>query len=200
MHKTVPVLGALLLTATLPLSAQEPRAPNTGPVIEGMASNYTLQFRYLSKAPISAIPSDLDYGLLIGDPHNVIASAAWMLHTNFDILPGLTIQVGPKAYMAMLAHEDRGVLAAAFGGDVRFELIRRLGLSVFGSAFYAPSVFVFGAANNVYDLTAGAQLHLAHQLSVLGGYRWFRYSLQHTGDDTIENNVFVGLRWAFGGG
>lgn len=54
---------------------------------------------------------------------------------------------------------------------------------------------MFGAGNNLYDITAGVQVRLARRFMALGGYRWFRYSLQHTGDDTVQNNVFVGLRY-----
>ena len=200
MRSFVSVLGALLLGAAVPLCAQEPRTPATGPVIEGMASNYTLQLRYMAAAPVS-IRSDLDYGLLLGDPHNAIASAAWLLDSEWEhVIPRLSFEVGPKAYMALLANENRGVLSLAVGGDARLELIPRIGLAFVGSAFYGPSILMFGAANNLYDITAGVQVRFARRLLALGGYRWFRYSLQHTGDDTVQNNVFVGLRYDLGRG
>ena len=97
----------------------------------------------------------------------------------------------------MLAEQNRGVLSVAIGGDARLVLVPRMGISLFGSAYYAPSVFMFGSANNLYDLTAGVQVRFAPRLSALAGYRWFRYSLENSPDDTVENNVFVGLRWDF---
>ncbi|HTT06141.1 MAG TPA: YfaZ family outer membrane protein [Steroidobacteraceae bacterium] len=194
---TLSALLAVTAALPLPLRAQEPLAPGSAPAIEGFATNYTLQTNLLTAAPFRPARSDLDYGLLIGDPHNLVASAAWMFHTNIEVQRYFTFEVGPKAYMAMLAEQNRGVLSVAIGGDARLLLVPRMGISLFGSAYYAPSVFMFGSANNLYDLTAGLQVPFAHRLSALAGYRWFRYSLENSADDTVENNVFVGLRWDF---
>jgi hypothetical protein len=194
---SVAPLATLALAAALPLQAQEPLPLGSAPAIEGYATNYTLQANLLTAAPFRAVHSDLDYGLLVGDPHNTIASAAWMLHTNIEVQRYFTFEIGPKAYMAMLAEQNRGVLSLAIGGDAQLALIPRLGVALYGSAFYGPSVFMFGSANNLYDLTAGVKVRFAPRLSALAGYRWFRYSLENSADDTVENNVFVGLRWDF---
>jgi len=191
-------LTALIaMTAALPLHAQEPLPAGSGPAIEGYATNYTLQSNLLTRAPFKSVRSDLDYGLLIGDPHNLVASAALMFHTNIQVDRYFTFEIGPKAYMAMLAEQNRGLLSVAIGGDASLLLVPRMGITVFGSAYYAPSVFMFGSANNLYDLTVGVRVPFARRLSALAGYRWFRYSLQHSSDDTVENNIFVGLRWDF---
>jgi len=197
--RLIPLVAAALLsmTVTLPLRAQQPLPADSGPAIDAFATNYTLQSDYLTRAPFRAARSDLDYGLLIGDPHNLVASAAWMFHTNIEVQRYFTFEVGPKAYMAMLAQQNRGVLSVAIGGDARLLLVPRMGIALYGGAYYAPSVFMFGSANNLYDLTAGVQVPFARRLSALAGYRWFRYSLQNSPDDTVENNVFVGLRWDF---
>ncbi|MGH8206188.1 MAG: YfaZ family outer membrane protein, partial [Steroidobacteraceae bacterium] len=141
---------------------------------------------------------DLDYGVLFSDQHNFIGSAAWLFHTDLDLVPHLSFAIGPQVYAASLAQQSRSILAASIGGDARLELVPRYGIAVFGSAFYAPSVLIFGAANNAYDLTAGVQIRFAPRLMALGGYRWFRFSLQHSPDDTIQNSVFVGMRWDLG--
>ncbi|HEX4024906.1 MAG TPA: YfaZ family outer membrane protein [Steroidobacteraceae bacterium] len=189
---------ALALVAALPLRAQEPRTPTPGSVIEGTAGDHALQMRYLTAAPFQSIPSDLDYGLLVSNQHNVIGSAAWLIHTDLDLVPHLSFDIGPQAYVASLAEQSRGILATSVGGDARLDLIPRLGIAAYGSAFYAPSVLVFGAANNVYDFTAGVQVRFAPRLLALAGYRWFRYSLQNSPDDTVQNSVFVGMRWNLG--
>jgi len=189
---------ALALAAALPLQAQQPRTPTTGSVIDATAGEHALQLRYLAASPYQPVPSDLDYGLLLSNQHNVIGSAAWLFHTNLDLVPHLSFNIGPQGYLASLAQQSRSVLAVAIGGNARLELIPSLGLAVYGSAFYAPSVLIFGAANNVYDFTAGVQVRLAPRLLALGGFRWFRFSLQNSPDDTVQQSVFVGMRWNMG--
>lgn len=185
-----------LLAGSLPLRAQEqPREPATGAVADATASNYNLQLTYLNASPFEGDVSDLDYGLLLSDEHNVVASAAWMYRTNLDVIPGLHIDAGPKAYVASLAEQNRGIFSLAVGADAVFNLIPPLGLQVFGSAYYGPSVFMFGAADNLYDLTAGGQIRFAKGFMAQAGYRWFRYTLQHSPNDTVQNNLFVGVRW-----
>jgi len=187
-------LCALTLAAAQPLLAQTPR-PSDVPIAEGIASNDTLQLRYMAAAPFQGLPSDLDYGLLYAINHNVLASAAWMFNTNLQILPHLTIDIGPEAYIGQLANENRGIFAITIGGSANFDLIPQWGVSLFGTAFYGPSVLIFGQANNVYDLSAGGSIRLAPRLYAVGGYRWFRFSVQHAPADEIQNNVFVGVRW-----
>jgi hypothetical protein len=198
MRTTLLTLCILALGASLPLAAQEPRTPTPGGVIEGTAGDHVLQLRYLGASPFQPAPSDLDYGLLLSNQHNVIGSAAWLFHTNLDLIPHLSFDIGPQGYLSYLAPQSRGILAMAVGGDMRLELVPRLGIAAYGSAFYSPSVLIFGAANNLYDLTAGVQVQFAPRLLAQAGYRWFRFSLQNSPNETVQNSVFVGLRWNLG--
>lgn len=191
-------LGFLLLAGGA-LHAQEPRPTNTTTAIEAMGGNSVVQLRYLAPSPWQATgrtSSDLDYGFLLSENRDIIGSAALMFHTNLNVVPGLTIDVGPKGYLALLSALNKtDVFAVAFGADARYVLLPRWGIAAFGSAFYSPGVLTFGSAHNLYDFTAGAQVQFTPRLTGLGGYRWLKFTTVAEPDVRVQNEVFAGLRW-----
>jgi hypothetical protein len=187
---------ALALAPSRRSYAQEPRPAGNGEFIEGTVGNEVMQLRYLTPSPLSDIRGDLDYGLLLSERRDVIASAALMFDTNLKVLPGMRFQIGPQAYLADLAAAQKtDVLALSLGANTRYEIIPRLGVAAFGSAFYSPGVITFGSAHNLYDFTAGAEIRLAPRLTALGGYRWLKFTTVNEPDVRVQNEVFAGLRW-----
>ena len=194
--------GFLLLIAGGALHAQEPRATNTTTSVEALGGNSVIQLRYLSPSPWEATGrghSDLDYGFLLSENRDIILSTALMFHTNLDVLPGLTIDVGPQGYLALLSAVNKtNVFAVAFGADARYVLpflSPRWGLAAFGSAYYSPGVLTFGSAHNLYDFTAGAEVQFTPRLAGLAGYRWLKFTTVGEPDVRVQNELFAGLRW-----
>lgn len=200
--KYILALGFLLFLAGGALQAQEPRAAGTTTAIEAMGGNSTAQLRYLAPSPWMATGrgnSDLDYGFLLSENRDIILSTALMFHTNLDLLPGLTIDVGPQGYLALLSAVNKtDVFAVAVGADARYSLpflSPRWGIAAFGSAFYSPGVLTFGSAHNLYDFTAGAEVQFTPRLAGLAGYRWLKFTTIGEPDVRVQNEVFAGLRW-----
>jgi hypothetical protein len=177
--------------------AQTPLATTTERAVDATVGNDVLQLRYLgAPSPIAAVPGTLDYGVLLTENREFVASAAWMFDTDFVPLSRLRLQLGPQADLAWLATGSKtNVFALSVGASARYELIRRLGLSALGSAFYSPGVLTFGAAHNLYDFTVGAEIRLAGRLYALGGYRWFKFTLVNEPDERLVNELFAGVRW-----
>lgn len=190
-------LAVLFLVASGVVHAQAPRPSDTESSAEATAGNSVLQLRYLTPSPITNMPGDLDYGFLLSEDRDIIASAALMFKTNLGIIPHLTFQIGPQAYLALLnAQQKTDVFALAIGGNARYELIPRWGVAAFGSAFYSPGVLTFGSAHNLYDFTAGGEIRAMPHLTILAGYRWFKFTTVGEPDVRVDDEVFVGLRWA----
>jgi YfaZ precursor len=192
------ILGLLLLIGASAAHAQEPRPTNTTTAVEANGGNSVLQLRYLAPSPwaVTGGGSDLDYGFLLSEDRDIIASAALMFHTDLNIVPGLTIDVGPQGYLSLLnALKKTDVFAAAFGVDARYRVLPRWGIAAFGSAFYSPGVLTFGNAHNLYDFTAGAEVQFTERLAGQAGYRWLKFTLVDEPDDRVANEVFAGLRW-----
>jgi hypothetical protein len=192
----VSILGAVFAGAAGPAPAQTPLGSRTGRAVDAVVGNQVLQLRYLGASPFTGIGSNLDYGALLTESREFIASAALMFDTDIVPIPRLKLQVGPQLNLAWLnAQKKTDVFAAAIGASVRYELIPRFGLSAIGSAFYSPGVLTFGNAHNMYDFTAGAEARLGGRLYVLGGYRWLKFTLVGEPDEKVSNEVFAGVRW-----
>lgn len=190
------VLACSLFATLHPARAQTPLAESTQSAVDAVVGNQVLQLRYLGTSPFQGIGSNLDYGALITENREFIGSAALMFDTNIVPVSRLRLQVGPQLSLAWLsAAQKTNVTALSVGASARFELIRRLGLSAFGSAFYSPGVLTFGNAHNMYDFTAGAEIRLAGRLYALGGYRWLKFTLVNEPDDKVSNELFAGIRW-----
>ncbi|MBV8855307.1 MAG: hypothetical protein JOZ93_07140 [Sinobacteraceae bacterium] len=192
----LPLCGALAAMLAGVATAQTPLGSGTQSAVDAVAGNKILQLRYLGPSPFADVGSNLDYGALLSENREFIASTALMFDTNFLPIPRLRLQVGPELNMAWLnAATKTDVFAAAVGASARYELNRQLGLSVFGSAFYSPGVLTFGNAHNMYDFTAGAEVRLAGRLFALGGYRWLKFTLVNEPDEKVSNELFAGVRW-----
>lgn len=192
------IVCALALGAAQQLHAQAPRPAGGGSYLDAVVGNSILQLTYLTASPVNPTDShsDLDYGLLLSEDRDIIGSAALLFHTDLNIVPRLTFEVGPKAYIALLnAVQKTDVAAVAFGGNARYELIRRWGIAAFGSAFYSPGVLTFGNAHNLYDFMAGGQVQFTPRLVGEAGYRWLKFTLVGEPNDRVGNELFAGLRW-----
>ena len=191
------IFGVVALATAQHLYAQEPRPAGAHSYISANVGNSVLQLRYLGPSPVnpSSTTTDLDYGLLLSEDRDIIGSAALLFHTDLNFVPGLTIAVGPQAYLALLnAPQKTDVAAVAFGGSARYEF-QQWGFAVFGSAFYSPGVLTFGNAHNLYDFLAGAEMGFTPRLVGQAGYRWLKFTLVGEPDDRVGNEVFAGLRW-----
>lgn len=195
MHRFMAILGLLLLAPAAALHAQEPR-PRGANMVEATAGNSVLQLRYLTPSPLKGTPSDLDYGLLLSEGRDIIASTALMFHTNLHPIPRLTLDVGPQGYLALLsAQQKTDVMAIAVGAAARYEILRRWGVAAFGSGFYSPGVLTFGSAHNLYDFTAGGEISFSPRLTGQAGYRWLKFTTVGEPDVRVQNEVFAGLSW-----
>lgn len=189
-------LAALALLAAGALHAQEPLPPDTPAAVDGVIGNSVLQLRYLAPAPFGGLRGDLDYGLLLSENREFILSAAALFDTELNIIPRLTLKIGPQAYAALLQGSQKtDVFALSLGASARYELIPSIGLAAFGSAFYSPGVLTFGNAHNLYDFIAGGELRFTRNLVGQAGYRWLKFTLVGQSDDKVANEIFAGLSY-----
>lgn len=199
MSRLIVMLGIPLLLSAQVSYGQVPRLAGTRASIEATGGNSAAQLRYLAPAPWARLAtlSDLDYGFLFSESRDIIGSVALMFHADVRPLPRLQLTVGPQGYLALLsANRKTSLFAVAIGAAARYEIIRSLGVAAFGSAFYSPGVLTFGNAHNLYDFTAGGEARLMRRLTLLAGYRWFKITTVDAPDIRVQNELFVGLRWA----
>lgn len=108
------VIGALVSVGTL--LAQTPLAESSASAIDATVGNQVLQLRYLGQSPISQAPGNLDYGVLLTENREFVASAALMFDTNFVPLPRLRLQLGAQANRRTTCMTSRRVRKCTWRG------------------------------------------------------------------------------------
>lgn len=161
-------------------------------------SNDTIQLRYIGNGPsFGADRSRFSGTFFLSEERDVILSTGLTVPANLGI-DRLTIRFGPQVYAALLEEENNDVLAVSVGAEVRYLLIRRLGLAVSGQAYYAPDILTFGSADSMTDLVARLEMDVAPRLTVFGGMRWFEFDLTEGGGErTLQEELFAGVGYRF---
>src|SRR5690606_21047866 len=125
--RNVQVVVALRLVAfaasASPL-AEESR-PRSPPRAEVASSEDTAQLSYIAAESISARNTgEKSFSAFLSEERDVVGSAALLVNTDLRLMPRLTIQAGPQAYVALLSEENEDVAALSLGVRALLELDR----------------------------------------------------------------------------
>jgi hypothetical protein len=189
---------ALSLVAHL-AEAQETEVESSWDSIAELAlSNDTLEARYETGGGMVGVDrSRLSGAFFLSEERDIVLTAGLAFPTDMD-LGRLSVAAGPQIYAALLEDENDDVMSVSIGAEVRFLLLRRLGLSLAGHAYYAPDILTFGSADNLTDLSARAEIGLWSRVVFFGGMRWFEFDLTEGGGErTLQEEVFVGIGYRF---
>jgi hypothetical protein len=188
-------LTALALSLISINTVQAQTASTASPAVELAFSDETAQVRYRSSTNMIAQKNaEVFYTIFLSEGRDVVGSAGLLAGTSLD-LGALQIKLGPQAYAALLSERNSDVFALALGVEARYDLVRNGALAVVGSAFYSPDVLTFGEADNLRDFMARAEIGLGPRLIGFGGYRWFTLDQLRREEETLQSEMFVGVRW-----
>ena len=184
-------LGMLVAAIAQPLHAQDSAG-------EISLSDESVQLRYIrsQESGISDDPSELGFGLFWTENRDFVVTGSYYVETSRLRFDRLTLLAGPVAYAAMLNTENTDVFSLALGAEARFEFLRRLELDLVGRAAYAPDILTFGSADQLWDITARAELPLTDRITGFGGYRLFEIDLLQ-GTNELEESIHLGIRYQF---
>jgi hypothetical protein len=162
-------------------------------------SDESIQLRYIreqTRGNRGEDPGELGFGLFWTENRDFVVSGNYFVDASRLRFNRLTVMAGPVAYAAMLNTENTDVFALALGAEVRFEFLRRQELDIVGRAAYAPDILTFGSADQLWDLTARAELPLTDRITGFGGYRLFEIDLLE-GTNELEESLHVGIHYQF---
>jgi hypothetical protein len=185
------LLGLLLVFVSASLQAQTSDDP---PALELALSDETLQLRYDGPTNLMGTDSRAAYGLFLSESRDLVATGGVMVDSDLA-LGAFDLNFGPQAYAALLDEENEDVFALAIGVEVRLNIARDRGLAIAGHAFYSPDVLTFGSADNLRDFMVRAEIQLNERLLGFAGYRWFELDLLERQEQTLQNELFAGVRW-----
>lgn len=109
--------------------------------------------------------------------------------------PHWSLDLGPRAYGALLAVEDQDVFSLALGGRLSYSLGPRRLTRLSLAAFYAPDIVTFGNADDVKDVAVRVETPLSETTRLFVGYRVLEFNLAV--DREVDDNMHVGIRHSF---
>ena len=195
MFKSIIIIAACVLASSTAGAQTESASRRTAEIA---LSNDTLELRYQGGADVREAPrSRTTAGFLLTEDRDIVIDAGLLIPANLQLGP-LSMQFGPRAYAALLDEENNDIFTLSVGAELRFDINRNRGLALTGKAYYAPDILTFGSADNLIDLSARAEFKATGDLLVFAGMRWFELDLvDGGGENTLMEEVFVGLGWQF---
>ncbi len=176
-------------------AAQTPPPPEDARAVEFSLSDRAGQFRYVTPERLGGIRTAVNYGFFLNENRDSVGTAALLFRSNLELGP-FSLRVGPQLYAALLGNQNRDdVVAIAFGGELRYDIIRKYDIALVGSAFYSPTILAFGKLNSMTDFWARAEMRILPRMTLFAGYRWFKFNMSEEPNRTLQNAVLVGVRW-----
>ncbi|MFO7287249.1 MAG: YfaZ family outer membrane protein [Gammaproteobacteria bacterium] len=205
-----PILGILSLACAAALlvhadaSAQPDRRTTRSSdsteefqVVEAYLSEDALQVLYGRKLDVGELGrNDARAGVFINEDRDLIGIADMLFEVGEQRRrPGWSLQIGPRAYGALISIENQDIFAIALGGTLTYRFGRRRAAGVSLTAFYAPDIVTFGNADNIKDGLARFEARVSDTTDLFIGYRIFEFDLDV--DREVDDNMHVGVRHRF---
>lgn len=165
----------------------------TGDSIEG---------RFLTDADVIGLGGNqLGVGLLLSEDRDTVASGQ-------ILAPGLlqgfvpdfvTLSLGAKAFIALLAEPDDDVAAIAPGAKARVGLpfLENVPIAGVGEIFFAPDILSFGESEEVIDFSGRLEVQFLERTTGFVGFRVLNFERKGGGEDTIVDSLMGGVRFTF---
>lgn len=199
---------ALLLAAPATLLAQQDD-PQQGPLgqqgVDAYLAEDAIQVLYRRSMDLGELGTNaVRAGVFMNEGRDLIGIADVLIDLRKTPLPDRRwfLQVGPRAYGALLSIENEDIFSVAVGGTVGYYMGPRRRTSLSATAYYAPDITSFGNANSVTDLGIEFETPLTEATKVFVGYRWFRFDLApkqgvNASDRDVDEGVHVGIAYRF---
>lgn len=190
--------AAVLLPLSYQALAQESPAdrPRGDQGFEVYLSDDALQALYTRAMSVGELPDDtrLRGGFFLNEERDLIGIGEMLVQVlDTTRTRNWSLEVGPRAYGALLSVEDQDIFSIGLGGTIRyfFDAERRTGLGL--TAYYAPDIVTFGAADDVTDVGIEFQTRLTDRVEIFIGYRSFEIDLD-VPDREVDDGLHLGLR------
>lgn len=168
--------------------------------VELAITDDTFEGRYFTDGGLVGLGgSSLVLGLLFSTDRDLVGQGQLMMP---GLLRGwgpdfLTLSLGVKAHLGLLADPDEEVFDLAPGAEARIALPFDTPMAVVASVFYAPDILTFGDADSALDFNLRYEVQFLEHATGFVGYRLLEFDRDGGGDDDIVDSFQFGLRFAF---
>lgn len=191
------LLAALVLFPVLALAQGSDEPAEGTQIVEAYLSENAMQVLYGRDLDVGELGTNqVRVGVFLNEDRDLIGMADML----FDVgepnrRPYWALQVGPRAYGALMTIENQDVFSIGLGGRLSYFLGRNRQSSISLTAFYAPDIVTFGNADNIKDVSVSIETRLSESTNVFLGYRIFEFDLDV--DREVDDNMHLGVRHRF---
>ncbi|MEZ5931866.1 MAG: YfaZ family outer membrane protein [Alphaproteobacteria bacterium] len=167
-----------------------------GPAIEVSLSDDYIQGRYYTGGGLLGFDEATGHvGAYFSDNRDFIGNVGLMSDRVPLFIPGLTLSVGARGYVALLSDPDDDVVGLAPGVEGRFGLPYDFPIALVGNVFYSPDILTLGDAENIIDIDARVEAEVIPDIVGFIGIREFRFDSDEGKDKKAANEIQVGARF-----
>ncbi len=203
-----PVLGIVSLAAAAALltpddtaAQQERREPQSRStdmqLVEAYLSEDAMQVLYGQSLDIGELGrNDARVGVFINEDRDLIGIADMLIEIGEQRRrPNWSLEIGPRAYAALMSIENQDVFSIGLGGRLSYRLGRNRAAGISLTAFYAPDIVTFGNADNIKDASIRLEARVSDSTDLFIGYRIFEFDLEV--DREVDDNMHLGVLHRF---
>ncbi len=169
-----------------------------GALIEVALSDDYIQGRYFTEGGILGFDDAISHvGVYFSDSRDFIGNVGLMTEHMPLFVPGLTMSVGARGYVALLSDPDDDVVGLAPGIEGRFGLPADFDfpLAAVGSIFYSPDVLTLGDAQDIIDIDGRVEAEIRSDIVGFIGYRVHRFDSDEGANKKAANEIQIGARF-----
>jgi hypothetical protein len=184
-------------SAPVPATAAEMVGGEGGKALELSLTDDYIQGRYYTGGGLLGFDNATGHiGAYFSDSRDIIGNVGLMTDRIPLFIPGLTMSVGSRGYVALLADPKDDVVALAPGIEGRYGLPYDFPVAVVGNLFYAPGILTLGDAKDVIDIDARVEAEVVPDIVGFIGIREFRFDSDEGPDKKAASEIHVGARFA----
>lgn len=141
---------------------------------------------------------DVGGGLFINDDgDSMIQGIVHVLGPPAEGFSPLQLGAGAKAMLFYLDEPGRTAGGLALGASARISFPAQVPQALVLRGHAAPNITSFGRANRVFEGVARYKFEFTEQASAYVGFRYLRVNLSSHSNQTLDNNLHVGVRLSF---
>src|SRR5690606_9608403 len=204
-----PVLGIVsLATAASRISPADAKAQQDhSRHVQGRSADVQLVEVYLSENAMQVLygrsldigelgRNDARVGIFINEDRDLIGIADMLIEVGEQRRrPNWSLEIGPRAYGALMSVENQDVFSIGLGGKLSYRLGRNRAAGISLTAFYAPDIVTFGNAVNIKDWAIRLEARVSDTTHLFIGYRIFEFGLDD--DREADDNMHLGILHPF---
>lgn len=195
-RRTWAVAAAAALLPVLAMAQGDEPAPGSQ-AVEAYLSEDAMQVLYGQSLDIGELGrNDARVGVFINEDRDLIGIADMLIEIGEQRRrPNWSLEIGPRAYAALMSIENQDVFSIGLGGRLSYRLGRNRAAGISLTAFYAPDIVTFGNADNIKDASIRLEARVSDSTDLFIGYRIFEFDLEV--DREVDDNMHLGVLHRF---